>query len=304
MASFLYNTCNFALHVFRIKRFLGKDDSDFDKIVANLEKRQHIKSPSRKLKKKYEYKEKQLGGQPCYCFRPKDKKIERAVLLFFGGGYLIPPSKEDFSLAGEIAEHTRAEVYLPMYPLAPKYKLIDIASSVIDVYKEMLHHYKSQKIIFMGSSSGTAFCLILCLYISHEKLTLPFPSRLIMISPGLQMPPNEVQIKRMKKQERKDVVIPITFCKNIHCILVDESSSYLLRAFDSSWVGMPEMDIFYGDQELFYSYIPDIDKAVKEGNVRAHIHIGKNMMHCWPMLGFTREGKKTRVDIYKIIQSI
>lgn len=34
------------------------------------------------------------------------------------------------------------------------------------------------------------------------------------------------------------------------------------------------------------------------------IHIGKNMMHCWPMLGFTKEGKKTRADIYKIIKSI
>lgn len=304
MASFLYNTCNFALHVFQIKRFLGKSDSDFDKIVANFEKRQHIKNTSRKLKKKYEYHEKQLGGQPCYCFRPKDKKIERAVLLLFGGGYLIPPSKGDFSLAGELAEHTRAEVYLPIYPLAPKYKLIDIASSVIDVYREMLQHYESQKIIFMGSSSGAAFCLTLCLYIRHEKLILPFPGRMIMLSPGLQMPPNEVQINRMKEQESKDVVIPITFCKNIHCILVDESSSYLLRAFDTSWRGMPQMDIFYGDQELFYAYIPDIYEAVKEGNVRVNIHIGKNMMHCWPMLGFTKEGKKTRADIYKIIESI
>lgn len=304
MTSFLYNMCSIGLRVLRIKGFLGKDDSSFYKMVKNSPKHQHIKIPSQKLKKKYECNEKILGKQPCYCIRSKNKKSERAVLLFFGGGYLMTPSGRDFSLAGEIAESTESEVYLPIYPLAPRYKLIDTVQSVVDVYGEMLKHYKSQKIVFMGSSSGAAFCLALCLYIRHEKLPLPFPNRLIMLSPGLQMPPNEVQINRMRQQEKKDIVIPISFCKNIHRILVDEDNSYLLRTFDSSWSGMPEMDIFYGDQELFYAYIPNIDEAAKNGNVKTHIHVGKNMMHCWPMLGFTREGKQTRAYIYKIIQSI
>ncbi len=304
MASFLYSICDVALHVFQMKWILGKEGEAFDKMVRNFGKRQNVKGPSGKLRKKYEYQMKILGGQPCYIVKTQDSKVEKAVLLFFGGGYFMPPDQGDFALAGEIAERTGAEVYLPMYPLAPKYKLIDTVKSLTDVYWEMLRYYESDKIVFMGNSSGAAFCLTACLYIRHEKLPVPFPGRLIMLSPGLQMPPNEDQIGRMRQQEKKDTMIPIVFCKNIHRVLVDENSAYLMRAFDISWEGLPEMDVYFGSCELFYAYIPDVEQAAKRGNVRVHIHIGENMMHCWPMLGFTREGKQTRAEIYEIIQTV
>lgn len=304
MASFLYITCDAALHVFQMKRLLGKEGAAFDKMVSSFGKRQNIKSPSRKLRKRYEYQTKMIGGQPCYIVRAENKVAEKAVLLFFGGGYFMPPDQGDFSLAGEIAERAGAEVYFPIYPLAPKYKLIDTVKSVADVYREMLRYYEPHKIVFMGNSSGAAFCLTLCLYIRHENLSIPFPGRLIMLSPGLQMPPNEDQIRRMRQQEKTDTMIPVTFCKNIHRVLVDEDSAYLLRAFDTSWEGLPEMDVFFGDRELFYAYIPDIERAAKEEQTKVHIHIGEKMMHCWPMLGFTKEAKRTRAEIYEIIRSV
>lgn len=304
MASFLYTLCNAALHVIRIKGFLTKEGAAFDAMVRRFEKRQNAGSPSRKLRKKYEYGEKMIGGRPCYIVKTKKHKGEKAVLLFFGGGYFIPPDQGDFSLAGELAERTGAQVYLPIYPLAPKYKLIDTVRCAADVYREMLRYYEPHKIVFMGNSSGAAFCLTLCLYIRHERLSIPFPGRLIMLSPGLQMPPNEVQTRRMRQLEKKDTMISLTFCKNIHRILVDEDSAYLLHAFDTSWEGLPEMDIYFGDHELFYAYIPDVEQAAEKANARVHIHTGENRMHCWPMLGFTREGKQTRAEIYGIIRTI
>lgn len=304
MASFLYSMCNAALHVFQMKWILGKEGAAFDRMVASFEKRQRVKAPSRKLIKKYDYEKKMLGGQPCYIVRAKSNTAEKAVLLFFGGGYIISPDQGDFSLAGEISERTGADVYLPIYPLAPEYKLMDAVKSVAEVYREMLRRYGPRKIIFMGNSSGAAFCLTLCLFIRRGKLSIPFPGRLIMLSPGLQMPPDEAQTERMRRQEKKDTMIPVTFCKNIHRILVDEDSAYLTRAFDTSWEGFPEMDVYFGDRELFYAYLPDVEQASKEGHVSVHIHVGENRMHCWPMLGFTREGKQTRAEIYGIIQAV
>lgn len=304
MASFLYSIWDAALHVFQMKRLLDKDGAAFDKMVGKFEKHQNVKNPSRKLKKIYKYQKKMIGGQPCYIVKAENRKVEKAVLLFFGGGYFMPPDQGDFSLAGEIAERTGSEVYLPIYPLAPKYKLIDTVKSVTDVYQEMLRYYDPHKIVFMGNSSGAAFCLTLCLYIRHEKLSIPFPGKLIMLSPGLQMPPNEAQAERMRQQEKTDTVIPLTFCENIHRVLVDPNSAYLLHAFDTSWEGLPEMNVFFGDRELFYAYVPDVKQAAKVGNVKVHIHIGKNMMHCWPMLGFTKEAKQTRTEIYEIIRAV
>ena len=304
MPSFLYNTCSFALHVIQIKRMLDKESTAFDKMVQSFEKRQTAKKPSHRLMKKYMYQMKVIGGQPCYIVRTQNSNTDKAVLFLFGGGYIMPPDQGDFSFAGEIAKCTGADVYLPMYPLAPRYKLNDTVRSVTDVYQEILQHYEAHNIIFMGNSSGAAFCLSICLFILHERLSIPFPGRLIMMSPGFQMPPSEEQIKRMRNQEKTDIMIPISFCRNISQVLINEDSAYLLNAFGTSWERFPEMDIYYGDRELFYAYIPDIEKAAREGNVSVHIHIGENMMHCWPMLGFTREVKNTRTEIYRIIQSL
>lgn len=304
MASFLYTACNTALHVIQIKRFLGKEGAAFGRMVRGFEKRQTVRVPSQKLGKKFTYQIKMIGGRRCHSIAPKNGKAEKAVLLLFGGGYLIPPGRRDFLLAGEIAESAGAEVYLPEYPMAPQYKLADTVKSVTEVYREMLRLFEPQKIVFMGSSSGGALCLTLCLYIRHEKLPIPLPGRLVMLSPGLQMPPSEAQTERMRGLEKKDTMLSIPFCKNIHRILVEEDSAYLLRPFDASWEGLPEMDAFFGGHELFYAYIPDIEQAAREGNAKVYIHIEENMMHCWPMLGFTREGRKARSDICEIIRSV
>lgn len=304
MTSFLYSICDAALHVFQIKWVLGKDGSAFDKMVGKFEKHQNVKNPCRKLRKRYQYQKKLIGGQPCYIVSAENSIVGKAVLLFFGGGYFMPPDQGDFSWAGEIAERTGSVVYLPIYPLAPKYKLIDTVKSVTYVYQEMLRYYNPHKIVFMGNSSGAALCLTLCLYMRHEKLSIPFPGRLIMLSPALQMPPNLSQAERMKPQEKTDTVIPLTFCKNIHRILVDRDSAYLLHAFDTSWKGLPEMNFFFGDRELFYAYIPDVRRSAEAGNVKANIYVGKKMMHCWPMLGFTKEAKKARTAIYEIIRAV
>lgn len=303
MASFLYSAYNAALHLLPIKRLLGKEGAAFDRMVRKFETHQTVKEPSSRLMKVYRYRKEIIGGQPCYI-AGSNCNADKAVLLLFGGGYIMPPDQGDFSFAGKIAACTGADVYLPMYPLAPKHQLIDTMKSVTDVYREMLRHYEARKIIFIGNSSGAAFCLSLCLFIRHEKLSLPFPHRLIMLSPGFEMPPSEAQTKRMVKQEKRDTIIPVSFCKNIHRVLVNEDNAYLLHAFDASWEGLPEMDIYYGDCELFYAYIPDVEQAAEAGNVNVHIHVGKDMMHCWPMLGFTREGKATRTEIYKIIASL
>lgn len=304
MTSFKYDAYNAAMRLIKVKRLLDKDGAAFDKMVEKFGKHQNTRGPSQKLRKKYEYQLEQIGGQPCYIVRAHAHRAKRAVLLFFGGGYFMPPDQGDFSFAGETAQRTESDVYLPIYPLAPKHKLTDTMKSVTDVFQEMLQYYEPGKIVFMGNSSGAALCLSMCLYIRHERLSIPFPDKLIMISPGLQMPPNEAQIKRMLEHENTDTVIPIVFCKNVHRALIDKSSAYLLQSFENPWDGFPEMIFFFGGCELFCAYVPDIEQAARAGKIKIRIHIGKNMMHCWPMLGFTKEAKQTRAEIYKMIREI
>lgn len=93
---------------------------------------------------------------------------------------------------------------------------------VLEVYKSMLNNYSSDKIIMQGNSSGASFGLFLCMYIKKEKLDIPYPKHLIMLSPGMQLPPNKEQLSKMKKLQKTDYMIPIKFCKDISRVLLDE----------------------------------------------------------------------------------
>ena len=170
----------------------------------------------------------------------------------------------DYANIVEIANKTDTEVWFPLYPLAPKAKMSKTIEVVLEVYKSMLNNYSSDKIIMQGNSSGASFGLFLCMYIKKEKLDIPYPKHLIMLSPGIQLPPNKEQLSKMKKLQKTDYMIPIKFCKDISRVLLDEKTNYLFTPFDIDLTGFPDMDVYYGDHEVFYAYKEDVIRAAKK----------------------------------------
>ena len=57
----------------------------------------------------------------------------------------------------------------------------------------------------------------LCVYIKHEKINIPLPEKLVLQSPGLQVPPSNLQRKEMDKRSKVDVMIPPRFFDSIFC---------------------------------------------------------------------------------------
>ena len=59
----------------------------------------------------------------------------------------------------------------------------------------------------------------LCVYISHENIDVPLPGKLVLQSPGLQVPPSVSQEAEMEKRKKLDVMIPPHFFGNIAPVL-------------------------------------------------------------------------------------
>ncbi len=289
-----------ALLGFKSKRMLGKEGGAFSQMIMKMGEKQSVKVPS-SIGKRCDIAEKKIGKHRYFIISQRNRQPPRAVLYLFGGGYIMPPDKWDFLFAAEIAEETDAEVWFPIYPLAPHYKLMDSVKMVMGVYEKMLERFLAEKITFIGLSSGAALACSVCVQNKHEGFKYQMPHKLILISPGMQIPPSDEQMREMERLKSKDPLMTPSFLQNICSFLTTEEDQYLLSPALYDLTGFPEMVIYYGTHEIMLAFLPAIKAAAERAKVKYTVHIGEGLCHCWPMFGFTKEGRGSRKEIYLTI---
>jgi len=165
--------------------------------------------------------------------------------------------------------------------MAPEHKLIETVRSTLRVYQEILKAHEAENVRFFGTSSGSGLAMSLCMYIKHESLDVPLPGKLVLQSPGLQVPPSESQMAEMEKRKNEDVMIPPGFFCNIAPVLATGNDAYLLSPILFELTGFPPIDLFYGTREVMIAFLNDFQETCRKCGVTLKTHIGKGMMHCW-----------------------
>lgn len=300
MPSIQYKMVEGLFKLIGVNKMLDKEGTDFKKLLDKYDKQQKnpLKVPFKKLKPKFEIMKKEVDNTICYVVRVSGSKPEKAVLYLFGGGYILPPDPGDLILCGQIAENADAEVWFPLYPMAPGHRLVQTLSATMKVYQEILKRYKPESIRFFGTSSGGGQAMSLCMYIRHEYPDIPFPKKLVLQSPGLQVPPSEKQKKEMDDLKKYDVMIPPGFFDNIAPVLATGDEAYLLSPILDDLTEFPEIDVFYGTHEVMYAYLEDFKEVCKRYGVKLNVHIGEGMMHCWGAMEFVPEAKAVRKEYF------
>lgn len=304
MPSLQYKMVSGLFKIMGVNKMLDKQGTEFDKLLSDyaIKQKKPLKVPYNKMKDKFTIETRDVDGTTCYVVKVKDAAPQKAVLYLFGGGYILPPDPGDIVLCGQIAENTNAEVYFPLYPMAPEHRLIETLKSTLTIYKEMLTKYDASNVRIFGTSSGGGQALSLCTYIKHESLNVPMPAKLVLQSPGLQVPPSESQRAEMNKRSKEDVMIPPRFFDNIAPVLATGDEAYLLSPILSDMSGFPEIDVFYGTKEVMIAYLKDFKKACEQYGVSLHVHIGQDMMHCWGAMEFVPEAKAVRQEYFAALR--
>ena len=285
-----------------VNKMLDKEGADFDKLLENCREKQKkpLKIPYKKMAA-FDIETRNIDGTACHVVRVKNSAPEKAVLYLFGGGYILPPDPGDIVLCGQIAGNCDAEVWFPLYPMAPDHRLAETLQSTLKVYQAMLEKFDAENIRFFGTSSGAGQALSLCVYIRHENAGVPLPGRLVLQSPGLQAPPSESQKAEMERRRKADVMIPPRFFDAIAPVLATGEEAYLLSPLLYDLTGFPETDVFYGTREVMIAYLKDFQDACKKYGVKLHTHIGKGMMHCWGAMEFVPEAKAVRQEYFSAL---
>ena len=285
-----------------VNKMLDKQGEEFDKLLEKYKAKQkkQLKVQYKKMKD-YNIETESINGTTCYVISKKEATPKNAILYLFGGGYILPPDPGDIILCGQMAENCGAKVWFPLYPMAPEHRLVETLQSTLQVYRNMLEEYDASHIRLFGTSSGGGQVMSLCVYIRHENINVPLPGKLVLQSPGLQVPPSESQRAEMEKRSKMDVMIPPRFFDNIAPVLAKGEEAYLLSPLLYDLTGFPETDIFYGTREVMIAYLKDFQSACKKYGVKLNVHIGKDMMHCWGAMEFVPEARAVRQEYFKAL---
>lgn len=303
MASVQYKLVNTLFKMLRVNKMLDKEGEEFEKLLETyrIKQKKPLAVPYKKMSE-FDIITKTVDNTTVYVVRKKNDKPQKAVLYLFGGGYILPPDPGDIVLCGQIAKETGAEVWFPLYPMAPEHTLSETVKSTLQVYQEILKSYDAENVRFFGTSSGGGLAMSLCMYIRHEQVDVPLPGKLVLQSPGLQVPPSAEQKEEMRKREKVDIMIPPRFFDNIAPVLATGDEAYLLSPLLFDLTGFPPIDIFYGTREVMIAYLKDFRKVCKQYSVDLNVHIGKGMMHCWGAMEFVPEAKAVRQEYFKALQ--
>ena len=304
MADNGYRMLNAALRVMKISEKTNKDPDELRKMLAGYKKKRRYRIPEEFLRTVCDYRIETIAGRGCIIAKPFGDAPERAVLMFYGGGYFKTPDRKDFDYMVQVVRETNSEVWFPLYPLAPEADIAAIMEHAEGVYRQMLLKWKPEDIVLQGNSSGGTTCLYLCMKIKHDGEGLPYPSRVLMLSPAVQMPPSEAQTQKMKELEEGDLVLSAQYCHSIAEILYHPDYDYLCRPFESDWTGFPPMMTLFGSKEIFSVFVPELRETARKYRVPLKGHIGKDMMHCWPLYGNTEAGKRALKKMFSFICGI
>ena len=303
MPSFQAKMISGLFKVIGVNKMLDKQGEDFDKLLETYKKKQQkpLKIPYKKMKD-FDIGSDNISGTTCYVISKKGAVPKRAILYLFGGGYILPPDPGDIILCGQMAENCNAKVWFPLYPMAPEHRLVETLQSSLTVYREILKEYDAANVRFFGTSSGGGQAMSLCVYIRQEHSNVPLPGKLVLQSPGLQVPPSKSQRIEMEKRKNGDVMIPPRFFDNIAPVLARKEESYLLSPLLYDLSGFPETDVFYGTREVMIAYLDDFREACEKYGVVLHTHIGKDMMHCWGAMEFVPEAREVRKEYFQALR--
>lgn len=140
-------------------------------------------------------KEDSCDGFDVYSISKGD--YENIVYFIHGGAWVFDILKEHIEFCDDLCERLNAKVYMPIYPLAPKYSYQDTYKMLMNYYDELL---KQNKPLFvMGDSAGGTLTvgLVQRLIAAGKKL----PDKIVPISPAADLSFDSLEAKEVEARD-------------------------------------------------------------------------------------------------------
>jgi len=144
-----------------------------------------------------------FGGFDLYTLCNGD--YDCIVYYLHGGAWVFDILKDHVEFCDDLVDRLNAKVYLPKYPLAPKYTYKDTYKMLLDLYDELAKEDKP--IYIMGDSAGGQLTVELTRMIRDTGRKMP--AAIVPLSPAADMSFSSPDVKEV---EVRDPMLAIYGC--------------------------------------------------------------------------------------------
>lgn len=210
-----------------------------------------------------------------------DENYERVIVYFHGGAYVFGAGKEQYAYAAECAKGLNARVYLPDYPLAPKYSCKDAYDFLNKLYPEILKAEEGKDIIFIGDSAGGGLGFAYSEYLFENSMP-GIPSARVFYSPWVDCSCENKEQWALREVDPLLDLYGMSVCGRMW-IGDDLPNDPKINVIFGDMKSNIKTLLFSGTKEILY---PDVkktyDKLLANG-CEVEFVLGEGLFHCYPI---------------------
>ena len=220
-----------------------------------------------------------ISGTETFLLNRRDRN-DRAVVFVHGGNFLHRPTIYEWRFADTLARRTRAEVFIPMYPLAPAHSHADAHASLEAVYRWVTDEYGARNVTLMGDGAGAGLALSFAQRL--ESLGLEQPSHLILISPWVDI---TLGNPRVDEYEANDPLLASYGMRKVGVLWSRgvDAADPLVSPINGNVHGLRNVMVFAGTRELLYPDARLMYDRIAATGIHAEFHEGRGLNHNFPL---------------------
>ncbi|MBQ7222392.1 MAG: alpha/beta hydrolase [Bacteroidales bacterium] len=226
---------------------------------------------------------------PVYCI---NKGADKCILYLHGGAYVEDITLFHWDFIAKIAKKTGAEIWVPIYPLAPAHTYRETFTLLEKTYDQILDSHRPSEVFFMGDSAGGGLAVALCEML--PGLSLPQPRSLILLSPWIDATmtnPNITQFADVDPMLNADGLMVAAQCwagedTEIAGGVPPEDSmlwDWHISPIYGEYSVLPRVELYAGTREILMPDILKFNTLLREAGVTSYLHIGHGCNHVYPL---------------------
>ncbi len=220
-----------------------------------------------------------VEGTETFLLNRRDRN-DRAVIYVHGGNYLHRPALYEWKFVDTIARKTRAEVFMPMYPLAPVHSHADAHASMEAVYRRVVSEYGARNVTLMGIGSGGGLAVSFAQRIG--TLGMEQPSHLILISPWVDITLGNPLVD---EYETNDPLLAAYGMRKAGVLWSRgvEDIDPMVSPINGEVRNLRNVMVFVGTRELLYPDAKLLYDRIAATGIHAELHEGRGLNHNFPL---------------------
>lgn len=237
-----------------------------------------------------------LGGMQTFVLNRRNIN-DRVVIYLHGKTLVDQPTIYHWKFLDTIARRTRAEVMVPLYPLAPAHTHEEAYVKLEAIYLKAVEKYGADNITIMGDSAGGGLAASFCQRLA--ELELDQPKHLILISPWVDLSLNNPDIARFEAQDPMLATHGLRKVGRIWSHGTDPADARL-SAINGEVRCLRNVMVFTGTREILHPDAVLFHQRVNACGNHSELYVGTGLHNNYPLYPIPEAAKA----IEKIVSAI